>query len=105
MQTVPHGSATSDATHCGLARLDKLRIICLKIAAVETLQKTLAIQSAYWETLKSRSPESAILSHMEAWQKERAEASTSGAVVRSASDETESPVGPTSLVSTEVHGL
>ena len=70
------------------------------------MQKTLAIQSAYWETLKSRSPESAILSHMEAWQKERAEASTSGAVVRSASDETESPVGPTSLVSTEEgHGL
>ena len=90
--------------HFGSARLKTL-LICLKIAAVETLQKTLAIQSAYWETLKSRSPESALLSHMEAWQKERAEASTSGAVVRSASDETESPVGPTSLVSTEVHGL
>ena len=103
MQTVPHGFATSHAT-LWFGKTSKI-FICLKIAAVETLQKTLAIQSAYWETLKSRSPESALLSHMEAWQKERAEASTSGAVVRSASDETESPVGPTSLVSTEVHGL
>lgn len=46
--------------------------------AVETLQKTLAIQSAYWETLKTRCQESAVLSHMEAWQKER-EAATAAA--------------------------
>ena len=40
--------------------------------AVETLQKTLAIQSAYWgETLKTNGQDNNVLSHMEAWQKER----------------------------------
>ena len=41
--------------------------------AVETLQKTLAIQSAYWgETLKTANgQDNNVLSHMEAWQKDR----------------------------------
>ena len=41
-------------------------------AAVETLQKTLAIQLPYWEVLRGYS-ESAILSHLEAWEKNREE--------------------------------
>ena len=40
------------------------------LPAMETLQKTLAIHSAYWEVLK-HSPESAMLSHLEAWEKEK----------------------------------
>jgi len=39
-------------------------------SAVETLQKTIAIQSPYWEVLR-RFPEAALLSHFEAWEKER----------------------------------
>ena len=39
-------------------------------SAIETLQKTLAIQSPYWEVLR-RFPEAALLSHFEAWEKER----------------------------------
>ena len=38
--------------------------------AMETLQKTLAIHSPYWEVLR-RNPGSALLSHLEAWEKER----------------------------------
>ena len=41
--------------------------------AIDTLQKTLAIQGAYWEVLKLK-PESAVLSHLEAWEKEREKA-------------------------------
>ena len=35
------------------------------------MQKTLAIQSAYWETLKARGGADCQMSRMEAWQKER----------------------------------
>lgn len=38
--------------------------------AAETIQKTLAIHSPYWETLR-KSHESALLSHLEAWEKSR----------------------------------
>ena len=38
--------------------------------AMETLQKTLAIHGPYWDVLRHR-PESALLSHLEAWEKER----------------------------------
>ncbi|CAB4068277.1 HDAC4_5 [Lepeophtheirus salmonis] len=41
--------------------------------AVETLQKTLAIQALYWNSLKGGC-ETAFLSHLEAWEKEREEA-------------------------------
>lgn len=40
--------------------------------AVDTLQKTLAIQSQYWPVL-SRYSESCMLSHLETWEKEREE--------------------------------
>ena len=38
--------------------------------AMETLQKTLAIHGPHWEVLRHR-PESALLSHLESWEKER----------------------------------
>jgi len=38
--------------------------------AMDTLQKTLAIHGPYWDVLRHR-PESALLSHLEAWEKER----------------------------------
>ena len=41
-------------------------------SAAETLQKTLAIHTPYWETLR-RSTETALLSHLEAWEKSRCE--------------------------------
>lgn len=41
-------------------------------SATETLQKTLAIHTPYWELLR-KSPESALLSHLEAWEKSREE--------------------------------
>ena len=37
---------------------------------METLQKTLAIQTPYWETLRVN-PDTALLSHLEAWERER----------------------------------
>ncbi|XP_059083212.1 histone deacetylase 4-like isoform X1 [Tigriopus californicus] len=40
--------------------------------AMETLQKTLAIQTPYWEVLRRHS-ETAFLSHLEAWEKSREE--------------------------------
>ena len=39
-------------------------------AAFETLQKTIAIQSPYWDVLR-RCPDTALMSHFEAWEKER----------------------------------
>ena len=56
-------------------------IICFQIAeeelarrpctsAMETLQKTLAIQTPYWEVLKVN-PDTALLSHLESWERER----------------------------------
>ena len=39
-------------------------------SAMETLQKTLAIQTPYWETLRAN-PDTALLSHLEAWERER----------------------------------
>lgn len=39
-------------------------------SAMETLQKTLAIQTPYWETLRVN-PDTALLSHLEAWERER----------------------------------
>ena len=39
-------------------------------SAMETLQKTLAIHGPYWDVLRHR-PESALLSHLEAWEKGR----------------------------------
>ena len=47
--------------------------------AMETLQKTLAIHGPYWDVLRHR-PESALLSHLEAWEKERS-SSVDGASV------------------------
>jgi len=41
-------------------------------SAVETLQKTLAIHTPYWDLLR-RSTESVLLSHLEAWEKTREE--------------------------------
>lgn len=41
-------------------------------SAMETLQKTLAIHSPYWEVLR-KNPEAALLSHLEAWEKSREE--------------------------------
>ena len=38
--------------------------------AFETLQKTIAIQSPYWDVLR-RHPDTALMSHFEAWEKER----------------------------------
>ncbi len=40
------------------------------IKAAETLQKTLAIQSPYWDVLR-RHPDAVLLSHFESWEKER----------------------------------
>lgn len=37
---------------------------------METLQRTLAIQTPYWETLRTN-PDTALLSHLEAWERER----------------------------------
>lgn len=48
-------------------------------AATETLQKTLAIQSPYWDVLR-RHPEAALLSHLEAWEKEREQTETLSAM-------------------------
>ena len=39
-------------------------------SAMETLQRTLAIQTPYWETLRTN-PDTALLSHLEAWERER----------------------------------
>jgi len=39
-------------------------------SAMETLQKTLAIQTPYWEVLKVN-PDTALLSHLESWERER----------------------------------
>jgi hypothetical protein len=39
-------------------------------AATETLQKTMAIQTPYWNVLRAN-PDMALLSHLEAWERER----------------------------------
>jgi hypothetical protein len=48
-------------------------------AAVETLQKTLAIQSPYWSVLK-KNPNLALLSHLEAWERSREDTETLNAM-------------------------
>ncbi len=44
-------------------------------SATETLQKTLAIQTPYWDVLRVN-PETALLSHLEAWERERDKSET-----------------------------
>ncbi len=59
-------------------------------AAVETLQKTLAIHTPYWDVLR-KSTESVLLSHLEAWERGREENETLSANMASLSVDQHQP--------------
>ena len=67
-------------------------------AATETLQKTLAIQTPYWDALRRHPPASVLLSHLEAWEKNREE--EHDALSAMASLSVEQQEGPTGYMAT-----